>query len=637
VLWLIVGTALPLATGVLVALVGVRGRIEQLLAALVVCVAQIVVTLLIAGVVFQSLSRMTVLTLNVVVTATVAVVTTRSPSLRDALAAWRRPRIHSWARDLFHRWWAWVLGALVTLGSLYLTLVAYTMPSYGYDAVWYHLTAVASWIDAGHIVVTPLEPIANVFPMNGELSFLWVGVLTKGDLLIDLPQLGFALLGALAVVAIARVAGVSRPGAVVAGCLYFLTPIVLAQATTNYVDLVLPGLFLAGFAFLYRYTTTLAAAPAADPRHERVLLLLAGIGIGLAAGAKTSGLVYAAVAFVLLGVNVFVAVRHQRLRGRAALGALTLFVVPVIALGSFWYVRSWVEYGNPVEPATVKIGGRTIFTGLPRYDNGADGLDAQMPQQIADEPAPLQPLASWVNEPTSYDYQQRIGGLGWQWLLLELPALLLLLGYSVWKRRGLLTNLLVPFVVIFVFTPAHWWSRLTVVLVAPGAIALVWIVEHLQSKSLVGTLEVATVVAATVSFVGALGTLAPDTQRITPSDVFSALGTPRTERTLADYTFSEWNWTDRVPKGSTIALEPADMPASLFYFLYGTDFHNHVLALSRGDAASADALQARLRSAGADYVFTVDGRPVDRAVRADPSCFERTFRYKGDRVYRFTC
>jgi hypothetical protein len=306
-------------------------------------------------------------------------------------------------------------------------------------------------------------------------------------------------------------------------------------------------------------------------------------------------------------------------------------------LGSFWYVRSWVETGNPVQPLTVQIGDHTIFEGLPRYEDGTDGLEAQMPVQIADQPSALRPLASWVNEPTSYDYQQRIGGLGWQWLLLELPALLLLLGYCVWKGHGTLANLLLPFVVIFLLTPAHWWSRLTVVLVAPGAIALVWIMEHLQSKSLVVTLEVATVVAATVSFVGALHALAPDTQRITPSKVFSALGTPRRERTLADYTFTEWNWTDRIPKGSTIALVPHDMPARLFYLLYGTDFHNHVQALSHADAASVDALKARLRSDGADYLFTIDGRAADRAARADPSCFAPYFRHEGRRVYQFTC
>jgi hypothetical protein len=637
VFWLIVGTALPLASGVLVALAArLRGRLEQVVAALVVMVGQIVITLLFTGVLLQSLARVTLLVVNLVVTAVVAVLALRSTSVGDGLHAWRRPRLGRGVGDLRRQWWAWVLGALVALGTAYLVLVAATMPSYGYDAVWYHLTAVASWIDVGHIGITPLEPIANIFPMNGELSFLWVGVLTKGDLLIDLPQIGFALLGALAVGAMARVARVSRPGAIVAGSLYFLTPIVLAQASTDYVDVVLPGLFLAGFAFLFRYTAELATGDAATPRHDGAALLLAGAGIGLAAGAKTSGLVYAGVAFVLLVVNVLVAVRHGRLRGRAALGALVLFVVPVLALGSFWYVRSWVEYDNPVQPLTVKVGDHTIFRGLPKYEDGTDGLDAQRPQELSDAPALLRPLVSWVNEPTSYDYQQRIGGLGWQWLLLELPALLLLLGYCVWKGRGLLANLLVPFVVMFLLTPANWWSRLTIVLVAPGAIALVWIVERVRSKALTGGLQIATVVAATVSFVGALSVLAPDTQRITPSDVFSAIGTPRHERTLADYTFPEWNWTDRVPKGSTIALVPRDMPASLFYFLYGTDFHNHVVALSAADAASVDTLKRQLRAQGADYLFAIDGRATDRAARSDPSCFAPTFEHESRRVYRFT-
>jgi hypothetical protein len=51
-----------------------------------------------------------------------------------------------------------------------------------------------------------------------------------------------------------------------------------------------------------------------------------------------------------------------RLRSRAALAALGA----AVAAGGFWYVRDLVVAGNPVFPATVKLGGATLFPGL--YD-----------------------------------------------------------------------------------------------------------------------------------------------------------------------------------------------------------------------------------------------------------------------------
>src|SRR5262249_28297352 len=144
--------------------------------------------------------------------------------------------------------WAVVLVGMSVAVAAYLVIAIYALPSATWDALTYHLTAVGAWFRSNHILLTPLTVKANTNPMNGELTFLWVQALARSDLLIELPQLVFAFIGALAVGAIARTVGVSRGGAVVAAALYFLTPTVVGQATTNYVDLVLPGLYLAGYA-----------------------------------------------------------------------------------------------------------------------------------------------------------------------------------------------------------------------------------------------------------------------------------------------------------------------------------------------------------------------------------------------------
>jgi hypothetical protein len=40
-----------------------------------------------------------------------------------------------------------------------------------------------------------------------------------------------------------------------------------------------------------------------------------------------------------------------------------LLLVPMLCLGSFWYVRDLVEFSNPVYPGSVKLLGQTLFDG----------------------------------------------------------------------------------------------------------------------------------------------------------------------------------------------------------------------------------------------------------------------------------
>jgi hypothetical protein len=638
-LWLLIGTAIPFVAGVALAFtLRLRNRTEDVLAAALLTFTQIVVTLLFCGVVLHSLARSTVLVVNLAMTVVVVGVCVPQGRLRTGAREARDRWSHGWGArptvEPLRRIWAWITGVSAAVIAAYLALVAYVVPVYAYDAIWYHLSAVAAWIGTDRIGISPLEPVLNFFPMNGELSFLWTGVLTGGDTWIDLPQVIFAVLGAIAVLAIARLLSISRPGAIVAASLWFLTPIVLMQSTANYVDLILPALFLAGMAFLLRFledvhagrTTTFVAVPA-----------LAGCGIGLAAGTKTTGLLYAAVAFVVLVGNLLV-VRRRGVSGRQILAATFAFLLPVLALGSFWYVRSWVEYGNPVEPLTLEIAGHQVLTGLPKYaGEGVDGLDRQMPQEIRDQPALLRPIYSWLHDPTAYDYQQRIGGFGRQWLWLELPALLVFTGWTLVRRRRWFTNLILPFLVMFTLTPANWWSRLTVVVVAPGAIALVWCIERIRTKALVVVLQVVTLAVVGTNAVFVLRSLGSRALDITPAKVVRMLGQSRLDRTTAVFAAPEYRWADHLPRGSGVAVVPADVPARLYYLLVGPDFSNRVIAIPRSRTDDPAALAQRLRDAGADYLFTTTGTPEQVAADADPACFAPVASPGAERVYRFDC
>jgi hypothetical protein len=586
---------------------------ERALATAVIAVAQIVATLLFAGLVLQSLSTETVLVMNVIVTGAIGFAMIRSRDRREHLAVTHALRggVRRLAQP-FRDAWALMLLSVAFLETVYLALAVYTLPSAAWDAVQYHLVAVGAWFRADHILVTPLNLFANVYPMNGELASLWVLSLSHSDVFIELPQLGFAILGALAVATIARCLGVSRAGAVVAGTLYLLTPTVVAQATTNYVDLVMPALFLAGFAFLLRYVFAGAGAGAQVVAWPR--LVLAGIAIGLAAGSKSTGVLYALVAAVVLLANL---VGWQRA------GAITwgdvgrrfgIFLLPVVALGSFWYVRTWVEYGTPTYPFSVSIGPVQVF-------DGPYGLDfAEPPSTFRHFPRRLWPLVSWARLTPTYTYDQRLAGLGPQWLLVELPALVVFTFYCARRRRTVLWNFLLPVFVMTALTPENWWARYTLVFLAAGAVAVPFVVERVKRRQLRLALQGGTVLVVLVGCVLSAKRFTFPQPSFSATTVVSDATKPRSERTFGKLVLPEFAWTDSVPRDSRVGVLPADFPDRVGA-LFGSDFRNDVIALSSRNSTSASLLPA-LRAKKIDYLVT----RTDTALDAVASSHEEALR-----------
>jgi len=632
---LLVGTLLTLVTGACVAAAsGIRSTLERLNATLVLAVAQIVATLLFAGLILRSLSTPTVLVVNLVVTAAAVFIAARVSDLpaqfRAEWTALRRVRIPRYRDVPLRNLWAWVLAAVAAIETAYLALVVYVLPPGSWDGVTYHLTSIAAWLQGDRILITPLNFYANVYPMNGDLAFLWIAALARSDQLIDGTQLVFVAIGAIAVVTIARTIGVSKAGSFVAGTLYLLTPIVLAQATANYVDLILPGLFLAGYAFLLRYLVAESHGTTGElgtPREGHLAqLVFAGIAVGLAAGTKSTGIMYAVIAALVLAANILWWRRRRQLAWRVCGVRLGAFLLPILLLGSFWYIRTWVEYDNPVYPYRLEFAGVTAFDGVSPSDF------AVPPPEISKYPAPVRSLASWVRVPLGYTYDQRSDGFGPTWLFFEFPALVIFAVYCARRRRLLLFDFVAPFLLIFMLTPSNWWTRYTVLIVAPGAIALVFLVERIRRRSLALGLQAAVIVAvvAGCALSSKRYTLGP---RFTPDSIASRARDPRSERTLGKLVLPGYAWTDAVPENSRVGVYPTDLPNGFAYALFGTDFHNQVIALPR-HALTADSLVRTLDASRIDYFVTRRGAARDKIAREKSGVMELVSDIADVRVYR---
>ena len=343
------------------------------------------------------------------------------------------------------------LAVIAGLALAWRGILAYVFPPIGYDALSYHLPTLAHWLREGQLSESPLNICCAGYPAAGELFFAWPAILIGNDTWVDAVQVGFAVYAAIAVAGIARIASVSRPNALVAGSLFALTPIVLTQANTTDVDLILVAGFLATTFFVLRFLEPpvfglrrhASTGPRSELRFE--LLILAGIAAGIALGTKLTGVVPLLIFAATILTGGLVAAARGRLRAWTAVAACGAFVLTALAVGGFWYAKDVVDHGNPVYPLGVRVAGLAVLEGPKDLD---DVITTTAPE-IRDDPELIRIVHSWARDilfwkNSTYSYGQRLGGLGPVWSYLG-TWLVLVFAFMAWRRdRLILFGFLVP-------------------------------------------------------------------------------------------------------------------------------------------------------------------------------------------------
>jgi hypothetical protein len=570
--------------------------LDRLLAAAVVCAGQIVVSLLIAGAVLRALKPGVVLLINAAIAGIVFGLTRRMKS-HVRLSSFRFSAADLRRKARAHRWVALLL-VTAALALLWRLLIAYAFPPYGYDTLAYHLPTVAGWLQYSHIGTEHLHIYQSSFPANMELLFAWVALLLHSDVWIGAVQVPVAVMGAAAVVGLARLAQVGRAAALAAGALFVLSPIVLTQASSNYVDLGVAAFFLVGIYFILRSFPP-AAWGSAEADGQRALagggwswsyLVLAGCAIGLAIGAKATGPLLALVSLLCL-VTGMLLMRRRRLdlAPQRPLVSVLLLLLPMILLGTFWYVRDVVEFSNPLYPANVKVLGFTVFhgtvLGIPSRLPTGSGLNAL--------------VHSWGHDLTrlyqhgsgKYDRADEFeGGLGLVWLLLGLPLLIPFV-IGAWKRnRVLFWTFLVPLAVLFAIQPYRWWNRFTIFLLAPGLVALVLVVDRSSSARARAAVRSLTLACVAISLWFSSSHVVGWKHVYDVGAIVRTAAKPKSQRTLGRLFIPELRWVDHVPPKARIAallhvsIRKDEFPP--FYGLYGRQFRHSVFALPRTTRAN---------------------------------------------------
>ncbi len=241
----------------------------------------------------------------------------------------RRPRLPS----------RWVVSLLPGLLVMLPLLLMATVPAWYQDDMTYHLALPRQFAMAGGYVV-PDDNIFTYLPLGWESILSLVYAFGRPPdyfapfepRLLSVWTAGFA---ALACVGLARSLGATRGVAWLAGFLLLLHPTLMHYAPSAYVE---PWMLLLVALAAQGVVRVVGGA--------RGWSVPAGLFAGLAISCKFPGLVVAA----LLGLGLLLDGLGRR-DDRALFRRVSAFGLTAAVVGCPFYLRNWIERGNPVFPS----------------------------------------------------------------------------------------------------------------------------------------------------------------------------------------------------------------------------------------------------------------------------------------------
>lgn len=235
--------------------------------------------------------------------------------------------------------WAWCMAALLAAAAAMVLVKIALLPPLVWDVWTYHLPPAVEWFQRGHIPAHIDTPVDRVDSMAHGMTLLayWCFVFLGDDALVELPQFLWGLTLLPLALALLRRAGLDRAWAFKLAALTWFVPACVLFSRTSQDHLGLSVSFLAGTYFLAR----------AARRRGAGELVLAAICFGLCLGYKNTGPLFVASAVAVTAVGAGRGFWSAALaRPGRALGMLLAGVVPLMALGGYWYLKNIFVFGN---------------------------------------------------------------------------------------------------------------------------------------------------------------------------------------------------------------------------------------------------------------------------------------------------
>jgi hypothetical protein len=557
--------------------------VDRLIGAFVLGLVQIVLTEMILGILFKRLYATPLMILNLSISSFILVVSLIKIEYISVLKELKDEFINI-TKTIKDDIVLSLISVIFIIFTCYIVFLGYLFPPYTWDGLWYHLPIVGRIIQNGAIQENPapfmIDQFMNIFPKNIELFFLWHIILLKSDVIVDLSQLLFTLMGVFAIYSIAIKLGIEKRYAIYSGILFFFTPIMILQSKTNYVDVAVSVLFLIAINFLIHERP--------DIKTVRVSILLSGIAAGILLGSKGSGPLFlivlsSAILFreLLKYFNPF-KIFHEGVIDRGTLTRilrqyLMYFLMPSILIGGYWYVKNWVLYGNPVYPMEISLMNVTLFKGL------YSGIIDPTPEIILKLSLVERLIHVWLEKVDYYLYDSRFSGFGPIWFIISLPSIVFCVIHSLKRGRFRFLFLSMAVIIAFILYPRSWNTRYVIFIVGLGALSTGMVLEYFSHKERILKIIILTLVLYTA--------FTSNSPAITPGKIGEFIRLPSSRRTIVEHDpfnihlqarqeYGYWKWIrHNISAGDVLAytFEPLFLSP-----LWNGEFSNSVIYIKAG-------------------------------------------------------
>lgn len=470
----------------------------------------------------------------------------------------------------------------------WISIVALLYPATDFDGNSYHLTTVANVIQNGSINDVPTSlPWLNGYPKAGELVGVWNVLIPGKDLIVDIVQIPFMLLGVLSTYYICVSVGANKRNSRFASLLFLFIPVVLNQLKTTYVDVMLCALFLVALSYVIEKTI-----------HKLDLIML-GLTYALIISLKYTGFLFVLVTLPILFWHLYLDAGRNIKNWRYYISRLAAVCIPA-SLGLYWYLKNYYLYNTPLYPFGLKLMGYSIFPGktFQEFADGAVTSVSALPRGYFSRI-----WFVWTEQKDwygcFYNYDSNFTGFGPIWFILLMPSILVSFVMAYRKRNRPMLMLQLSMMVLFFIYPANYYTRYTIFVIGLGLISFAYVLTNIHSLLVNRLLKcIAVVLAITVLITNVtLCNFSPNTLEV-QIDSFKSRnfrGGSTYVNTLGEaYVYMQ----NSVGEGDTIAY---DSSPYYIYPLWRADYKNKVIYVP---ADSKDEWINSLRSSSVDYVFT---------------------------------
>jgi hypothetical protein len=234
-----------------------------------------------------------------------------------------------------------ILGLAIAATFLFAVVLIMVVPPNNNDGLSTYFSRVGYWLQNGSFFPWATNRIYQIsYPINAQLQSLWVLLFWRSDYLLGFIQWIAGLVAMIAVFGLGRLLGWDRSQSAFAALLFASFPQVVLQISSSQTDLLTAAIFSITIYFFLLGLQT----------NQRGMLLLSGVGLGLAFGTKQT------LYYLAPGLGLFILLAWIKFGSKVSKNIVYWVIaslVSFILFAAYMNVINLVNFNNPFGPPDI--------------------------------------------------------------------------------------------------------------------------------------------------------------------------------------------------------------------------------------------------------------------------------------------